>query len=62
MTNREYLANMSNNELAGHISREFIGVVGMCRMCNRFHACNGECKTNVKAWLEAEYIENENTK
>ena len=60
MTNREWFANMSNTELAEYISREFMGIVGMCHMCKYPHTCNGKCRTNVKAWLEAEHEEDEN--
>lgn len=60
MTNREYLARMSNDELAGYICRYFLGD---CKLCGEYLKKKCYFEDNViQKWLEAEHIEDENTK
>lgn len=60
-TNREMLANMSNEELASYL----FGISGVCEMCDnscynyncRRYICinlNGDCTEHIQKWLESE--------
>ena len=51
MTNREWLAAMTNEELA-----EFIDENGSCDLCPSHPTrCDCNCTPNIQDWLEAEY-------
>lgn len=54
MTNREWLASMTTEELA-----EFIDENGRCDICPSHPTmCDSNCAPNIQDWLEAEHKEN----
>ena len=56
MNNREWLAKMTNEQLA-----DFIDDLKICNCCSENPSlCDCNCAPNVQRWLESEHKENSN--
>lgn len=55
MTNREYLNQLSNDELAERVTRKSICL--MCVYNSDYIDCPLECKEGFEEWLNKEHIE-----
>jgi hypothetical protein len=57
MTNREWLAKMTNEQLAEFIDEQ----VKICNYCSDHpDTCDCNCAPNIQRWLESEHKENSN--
>jgi hypothetical protein len=58
MTNREWLAGMTNEELAAFIDGAGSGWMGECWFCYQDRSnCDFDCTPSIQKWLEAEHEE-----
>lgn len=57
MTKREWLANMTNEELADFLDNINCDI---CKICSSHRdSCDCECVTNIQNWLKSEIPEDE---